>query len=280
MKNILLPTDFSKNSVNAINYAVSLFKNETCKFYILNVQKASSFITDDLMVVNASTTIYSTIIDASKKSISNIIKKIEKKYNNENHHFSSIVDYDNFIDSINQVCEINNIDLIIMGTKGATGLKQIFFGSNTVKVIQRCLVPVLVIPSNTVFNGLNNITFTTSFKRHYDVDNLKILRYFTSFHKSNLSVLHINIESNHGSELNTGIDFFYQYFEFVTYKLLVSNTNNIFDTLNKYILENNVNILAMVNKKHSFFERLFTKHTVETLAFNLNVPLLVIPRIN
>ena len=83
MKAILLPTDFSNNSVNAINYAMELFKDVECQFYILNVQKASSFITDDMMVVASSATIYNTIIDASKKSISNIISKVIATYNKD-----------------------------------------------------------------------------------------------------------------------------------------------------------------------------------------------------
>ena len=70
MKSILLPTDFSKNSVNAINYAMALFKDVSCDFYLLNVQKASSFISDDMMVMASSATIYQTIIDVSKKGVS------------------------------------------------------------------------------------------------------------------------------------------------------------------------------------------------------------------
>ena len=66
MKNILLPTDFSKNSINAIGYALEFLKDQKCQFYILNVQKASSFITDDMMVVNSSTTIYKTLINSKK----------------------------------------------------------------------------------------------------------------------------------------------------------------------------------------------------------------------
>lgn len=280
MKTILLPTDFSKNSINAINYAVALFKNETCKFYILNVQRASSFISDDLMVINASTTIYSTIIDASKKSIANVIKKIEKKYKNEKHEFESIVDYDNFIDSINQVCELKKINLIVMGTKGATGLNQVFFGSNTVKVIQRCQTPVLVIPNNVLFNDLENITFTTSYNRKYDINDLRILNYLIESNNSKLSVLHINVESDYAPELNVDIDFFKKYFKQLTCKYLESNTNDIFTSVEKYISDNDVKMLAMVNRKHSFFERLFTKHAVETFAFSINIPFLVIPRTN
>ncbi len=58
MKKILLPTDFSENSTNAIHYAMAFFKDEACEFYVLNVQKMSSFISDDLMAAQPSVTIF------------------------------------------------------------------------------------------------------------------------------------------------------------------------------------------------------------------------------
>ena len=93
MKSILLPTDFSKNSENAIKYALALFQDVTCDFYLLNVQRASSFITDDMMVMASSATIYQTIVDVSKRSLENLITKIEIKYSNDKHSFHSVVDY-------------------------------------------------------------------------------------------------------------------------------------------------------------------------------------------
>ena len=104
MKSILLPTDFSKNSINAIEYAVNLFKDEPVEFFVLNIQKASTFVSDDLMSMTASTTIYQTLIDTAKKSINNLITTIKAKYPNPKHEFHPVVDYDNFIDGINQMC--------------------------------------------------------------------------------------------------------------------------------------------------------------------------------
>ena len=69
MKAILLPTDFSINSMNSIDFAVTLFKDVECDFYLLNVHKVSSFISDDMMKFSSSSTIYNTIIDAAKKSL-------------------------------------------------------------------------------------------------------------------------------------------------------------------------------------------------------------------
>ena len=99
MKTILLPTDFSQNSLNAINYAIKMFKDIDCTFYVLNVHKASSFISDDLMTASPSVNLYQAIIDTAKKSLDNLIHSIESKNNNPKHKFFPIVDYDNFIDS-------------------------------------------------------------------------------------------------------------------------------------------------------------------------------------
>ncbi|HAT67935.1 MAG TPA: universal stress protein, partial [Flavobacteriaceae bacterium] len=50
MRKVLIPTDFSRNAWDAIAYAVDLFKNEPCEFYILNVYSLADFATDNLMV--------------------------------------------------------------------------------------------------------------------------------------------------------------------------------------------------------------------------------------
>lgn len=66
METILLPTDFSKNSLNAIDFAMKMFKETNCTFYILNIQKASSFVSDDLMTASPSVNLYQAIIDTLK----------------------------------------------------------------------------------------------------------------------------------------------------------------------------------------------------------------------
>ncbi|MFD0990920.1 universal stress protein [Mariniflexile jejuense] len=278
MKTILLPTDFSKNSINAINYAVELYKNESCIFYILNVQKASSFISDDMMVVNASATIYNTIVDAAKKSINNIIVKMKKHYNNDKHQFIAIVDYDNFIDSINQVSSKYNVDLIIMGTKGASGLTKMFFGSNTVKVIQRSNIPVLAIPEACKFDGLEAVGFTTSFKNLYRKEDFKQVKEIISLNNSKVHILHALCEQDFADELDKSIDLLKQIFKYPVFDYLVVKNNNVYETLHEFTLTNNIKLIAMLVDKHTFFERLFNTHTFETIAFNAEMPFLAMKK--
>lgn len=278
MKTILLPTDFSKNSINAIHYAIKLFEDIKCDFYLLNVQKASSFISDDMMTVTSSTTIYNTLIDAAKKSISNVISQIEKRSKNENHTFYSIVDYDNFIDAINQISETHTVDLIVMGTKGASGLEKVLFGSNTVHVIQRCQIPVLAIPEGCIFKGLSKIVFTANDLLGLDIKTLAPLRDLASLHKSNLSVLQIANKNHLTHNQETIFDFFKIYFVKVNHHFMDTNIKEIYNMVHKYIVDNSIQMLSIMDEQHSFLDRLFTKHQIETFAFDIDIPFLVMKK--
>ncbi|MEP3838494.1 MAG: universal stress protein [Algibacter sp.] len=276
MKHILLPTDFSKNSINAIQYALKLFENQECQFYILNIQKASSFITDNMMAVNSSTTIYKTLIDAAKKSISNILTTIKKTNDNKKHQFHSVVDYDNFIDSINQVSEKQNIDLIIMGTKGASGLEKVLFGSNTVRVMQRCAVPVLAIPNGYTFKPIDRLAFITTNSKKFKTGELDILTQFVNYHNAVLNVLHVSDEKNVLDSTQDNSVFFNSNFSNLKHDYINTTSSNLFNEVSDCIKKNNIDVLAIINKKHSFLQRLFTTHTVERLAFKIDIPLLVL----
>lgn len=275
MKSILLPTDFSKNSVNAINYAMALFKDVSCDFYLLNVQKASSFISDDMMVMASSATIYQTIIDVSKKSIANLITKLETKYKNDKHIFHSVVDYDNFIDSINQVTLNKQIDLIVMGTKGATGLEKVVFGSNTVHVMQRCVAPVLAIPDGCLFTNLNRVAFTTNYLILHNIEELRPLKELVTLYNSKLNILHFDDIEGVSDQRKENKKFLKTYFSDVTYENIDSFSTDLYKTLEEYVHANDIKLIAMMRKKHTFLERLFNRHPEETLAFNIDIPFLI-----
>ncbi|MCF7568139.1 universal stress protein [Sabulilitoribacter arenilitoris] len=278
MQTILLPTDLSKNSINAIDYAVELFKDVECCFYVLNVQKASSFISDDMMVVSSSATIYKTLIDAAKISISNIISNIEKKHHNKKHQFYSVVDYDNFIDAISQVCKKHKVNLIVMGTKGASGLDKVIFGSNTVRVIQRCETPVLAIPDGCEFAPINRIAFSTNHETLFEKEKLLLLKDLMRLYNSNLTIIHIADEHHLSQKQERNNDFFNTNFPDAIHEYIDVNTKEMFSVIKQYLSNNNIEMLSMMSEKHSFLERLFTKHAVETFALGINVPFLVIER--
>lgn len=277
MKSILLPTDFSKNSLNAIHFAMRFFKDQACDFYFMNVQKASSFISDDMMVVASSATIYNTIVGAAKKSISNIILDVKKTYANDKHKFHSIVDYDNFTDAINQVSVNRNIDLVLMGTKGASGLEKVIFGSNTIHVIQRCLAPVLVIPDGYRFSGLSKIVFATTNLEPFAIEDMALLKEWVELYDAELDILHIADQNHLAYVAFDNHSFFNTYFKRPKHDYIDTTKKDMFSEIYTYIHANKIKMLAIKNKKHSFLKRLFNNDGLETLAFKIDIPFLVLP---
>lgn len=275
MKSILLPTDFSNNSINAIHYALELFKEEQCEFYILNVQKASSFVSDDLMTMQSSTTIYQNLIESAKTSIQNIITDVQKKYEAENHIYHSIVDYDNFIDAINQIVKSKNICLVVMGTKGATGAEKVIFGSNTVRVMQRCDCPVLAIPDNCKFKNLDKIAFTSNYLTLYKKEELKPLITLAEKFNSKIDVLHLTKGEHLTPSQENNRAFLDECFANLKHEFINLANTDLFKTVEYYVQYHDIDLLAMMSRKHSFLERLFTRHNVETFAFKVSVPFLV-----
>lgn len=277
MKSILLPTDFSNNSINAINYAHEMFRGESCEFYLLNVQKASSYVSDDLMTLQPTTTIYQNLIDSSKKAIEKIVTNVQRKYKTDNHIYHTIVDYDNFIDAIKQLVVAKDICLIVMGTKGATGAEKVLFGSNTVKVIQRNDCPVLAIPDNSRFKGLKKIAFTSNYLTHYKKEELKPLITLAGKFKSKIDVLHITKGEHLSPNQESNRAFLDECFSNLSHEFINLANTDLFKTVEEYLLINDMDLLAMMSRKHSFLERLFTRHNVETFAFQVSIPLLVMP---
>lgn len=276
MKSVLLPTDFSKNSINAIDYAAALLKNEPCKFYFLNVQKASSFLSDDLMTVSSSATLYKTLVTAAKTSIENIISKVKKKYANSTHEFFSIVDYDNFIDAIQQSVFKYDIDLIIMGTKGATGLQKVLFGSNTVRVINRCSTPILAIPGNCKYKKPHKIAFTANHIELYTSETLSTLNAILESHNAKLTVLHLAGPNSIAHKHADNMVFFDNNFPEAQHDYIDVVDKDIVGTISNYMKNQDFNMLAMVKKPHSFLERLLHNYTEEKIAYGFDLPFLVL----
>lgn len=280
LKSILLPTDFSNNSINAINYAMELLKDEVCEFYVINIQKTSSFVSDDLMSMTSSATIYHTLIDIAKKSIKNIINDIKETYNNDLHTFYSIVDYDAIVDGINQACISKNIDLIIMGTKGASGAEKVLFGSNTARVMQRCSTPVLAIPDGCKFKGADKIVLTSNYEIRYNKEDLQSLYDISSMYDSGIDIIHVTSHEDLTTNQEDNKAFLDTYFNNLKHEFINLDQTDIFKAIQDYIKEHDIKILAMTSRHHSFLERLFTRHLVEAFAFNIDIPFLVMENTN
>ncbi len=276
---ILIPTDFSTNAENAMNYAVYLFEKIKCTFHVLNTYTLD---TEDSIKKNDTP----TPIALKNNSAANIKKLIlDKKLNNTNplHTFKGLSINDTLVNAIGRISIDKDIDYLFMGTKGYSGTKGVYMGSNTVKVLlQINFCPIIAVPEGYFYDIPDKIAFATNFKYSYTNAELVPLIDLSKLWHSKIVVIHVkNTKKLSEKQENSK-------------QLLVNKIHNLphdfielkgYSQISKAIMnysKNNasVGMIAMINNDHSFFYRLIKENIIKNLTFHTQVPFLVLPFID
>ncbi len=276
MFKILLPTDFSDNAWNAICYAMEFFKNEECTFYLLHTYTPAFYRMDYMMGGPSFSAIPDTGVDISLAGLEKTVEDVKTSFNNPKHRVKTISAFNLLTDEINEVSLEKDIDLIVMGTQGATGAKEIFLGSNTVFVMRKALVPVLAIPEGYEFKPVKTIVFPTDYRTHYKEEELATMMGFASIQGSEITILHIKEEYDLSELQQENKDHLDECLGQVPHRFDEKKGALMPDAVIDYIDEHHFDLLTMMNRKHSFMERLLWKQNVDQIGFHVQVPFLVI----
>ncbi len=274
MKNILLLTDFSKNSINAMRYALQLFKDDVCNFYVLHVEISTSYMSDDLMLTG-NQSIYDALVKKSKHKLAKLITRLESEFKNENFNFEIIVDHDILTDAINQVITSKAIDLIVMGTNGVTGAKEAVFGSNTINIVRKVDCSTLVIPEDfkyrtpqeillplDTFDTLNGTAFTD-------------LLTFSNRYCKKLHILRIKTNNEDCTEALKDQDHIHYFLKKTNYEYYIVNNIPMEHVVNCYTQTHPIDFTALLVQKESFFERFFIGSPTTKISDKMRAPLLI-----
>ena len=281
MKRIALPTDFSDNSWNAIFCALKMFESQPCHFVMINAYEVGSL----HMARPVSTRVAGTLHDSAKKLSHEGLKKMltyfDDTYRNEGHSFEVVSKNNSVVDALEEVVVEKGIDLIIMGTNGATGAKGVFMGSNAVKVLKNIRsCPVLVVPSGFEFKQLKRLVFPTDFTHFYNRTELLPMLYLAERNHTTLHIFHVaqTIGLSEEQEYNRATlkkHFKGHAYEF--HKVDIQNTvSNAIKDFSKAI---HADMMVLVHYKHTFLEKITQEPVVKKVAFSAEVPLLVLPEL-
>ena len=276
MKKILLPTDFSANAYNAITYAVNFFKDETCTFYLLNTFTPILYDTEYILYSTTQPGLEEIYRENSEKGLQRILRRLNHKYKNPKHSFEPISAFNLLIEEMKDQVKSKNIDLVVMGTQGATGAQEILMGTNTVNAIKKLKCPILAIPSEYVFEKPEYILFPTDYELDYSTKQMKILKEIISLHKSKLNILHIATKELSPAQEQAKHSLADQ-LENKAHQFYSLEKKNITQAIYDFQNEHPTDMLVMINNKHSFFENLLFRPVVNKIGFHIKVPFLVIP---
>ncbi|GGG46500.1 universal stress protein [Bizionia arctica] len=278
MKKILLPTDFSENSWEASLYALNLFKNETCTFYIMHsLEPLVSAPSTAVSSKRASEAISKSRLSESKTELESELKRLHELPKNDKHTFETIIAHDYFLEAVRSSVKKLDIQIVIVGTKGASGIKEMTIGSNTSNLINKQSCPIIAVPQNALSHNMLEIGFASDFSISDYGNELNLLKEIAVANKSKISLVHVLHKND---ELSTealenkivleatlkplAIDFY------LIKDVAVEVGTRVFSESRR------LGMLCIINKKHSFFEKLFNKSNSKSISSHLNVPLLII----
>lgn len=263
MKKILFPTDYSANANNALEYAIEYANQIKASLTLLYVYDIPTSID---VVISANMHLKKEAIHNMEALMRKLYTKVDKGL-----PFDYIVRMGNIVTELTKLEE--DYDLIIMGTHGATGLKETFIGSTTNAVIKHINIPLLVIPTGLRYEKIENVVLSVDNKPLKGLSTLKPVKDLLADFKADLLLFHVEPHL-----LNKGIDK-------SVHDLLspIQYTINYMldkDDINKYIDEMvrdyAVDLLVLIGRKRSWWEDLLHNSVISKEVFNPPVPLLIL----
>ena len=273
MKKILLPTDFSDNAWSAAVYALKLYAEETCTFYFLH-----SLVTR-LSPSNLTNKLLRIMTDNAMKELLELKEMAETSNSNPCHSFDIILSPHDLQSAIKTAVKSYEMELVIMGKKGVTGADELFFGGNTVETIQKMrLCPILTVPEDFDFVAPKQIAFPTDYNRFYDEKELRPIKDLARLNNAKIRILHINVEPHLNAVQEYNFTMLKQYLEDYEHSFhWMPNYAKKTEEIGEFIKDLKINILAMVNYKHSFIEYLLKEPVIKKIGKHPLIPFLVIP---
>lgn len=274
MKNILVPTDFSKNAEYALLYAVELAKKENAKLILLHVYDinyASGYVPVNL--------INEELVELQTKSQS-ALKALSDKITNTGAVKPELISIKgDAVDEILNIISEKNIDIVIMGTKGATGFSGAVFGSNTAKVIEKAKCPVIAVPDGVALLGIKKITYATSYFKS-DIDGLNKVVEIAAPFNAQINILHISgYEESPEADITAMKKFKENVSGNIAYNNIsfqIINGQNVEKVLEDYINADSTEMLVMSTHYRDFFDKIFGKSITKQVAHHTKIPLMTL----
>lgn len=282
MKHILLPTDFSDNAWNAIFYALKIYKDVPCHFYVLHSYRPHPV---NILGGKGSErlgTIYNAMEETSQDGLATVENYLKTNHSHPNHTFQFLSQKGDIITAINEVRYGKNIDGIVMGTKGATGAQQIFLGSTTVKVIKAIrYCPVIAVPETYNFQRLKQLVFPTDFTRFYSEFELLPMIELALLWKTHIRIFYAAQEFLLNDSQQVNLEFLKEHFKDLECTFHnVGLKTTVAQAIDEFAGESSSDMIALIHYGHSFMEKLTQEPVVKKIGFQTKIPLMVLPELS
>lgn len=276
MKTVLLPTDFSTNSLNSARFALDMYLDEKVHFILLHAYKVFDYHEKSQLTATPGKAM---LEKAGQDADARLHKTLEElRITAGKDHSFQMAAYNLLLtDAIKKELRRRKIELIIIGSQGHTGAKEVIYGSNTLNImeeIENC--PVLSVPSNLVFVPPKEIVLANSFKAELTPGDLDFLISLTRKFKAALRILHIAEEGGLNRSQHHNRKLLKENLEEVKHSFHSLEYLSVPLGIYSFLESRGSGMVALINKKHTFLENLLLNPLYKNLAHYSKVPVLVL----
>jgi nucleotide-binding universal stress UspA family protein len=258
MLHVIVPLDFSQSSFNAALYAANLFSgrpNVTLTLYHFYKSGEDTNIANEFLM-------------SQKEELNSLVNNIETVLESGDH----------FIDSLAAFAHVKSAYMIVMGLNGKTPMAQRFSGNNTLRMCEKDICPVLIVPEEAVFNGLTNALITSELKYIEETPTLLAVKRVLQDFKPLLHILNVNSEHyislteayrEETDKMQELLAEFNPEFHFM-------ELYDFHESVEAFVTDKKIDLIIIAPKYHRFFDRLFKTQHTKKLIYQTKVPVMVI----
>lgn len=192
MKKILVPCDFSPQSINAFRFALEVATRSNGEVHLVHIIELPVMHDPIFMPVFS---FKETFLKELMGKAEQRFKEIKKKYVTKKHTVTTSVIFGGTSQMILHYIDEHRADLVIMGTKGAKGLREFVIGSNTEKIVRHAHVPVIAVKQYIPLKSIRNIVFPNALKNEHEESLIVKLKALQNFLKAKIHILYVNTPS-------------------------------------------------------------------------------------
>jgi len=258
MNTVIVPVDFSETSLHAARYAAQLLTGHygvTIVLYHSYSKPAESAKANEMLE------------ELKADLMKNHIVKMEILAHEE----------DDFVDGLEKAARHRSADMVIMGITGRSALAQVIFGSNTLKMAERKVCPVLIVPEQASFNPVKHVMLTSDFKHTLETTPSVPIKKFLDVVKAQLHI--VNVDSDHYISLTENYEAEKQELKqmFADYnpEFYFMRLFDVDEAINLFAESRNIDLIIVIQKNYSFLDKLLKGSRTKTLSYHSKVPILV-----
>jgi len=272
-QNILVPVDFSACSKKALLVAIQLAKTFGSKLVIMNAcENPQGF--GDISEATMAEEFLKSLETKARKSYQELEASIPQ-LKEVPHEF--VIRHAYVKVAVLDMLMVDEFDLIVIGTTGASGFKQVFMGSNAYDIIKHADCPVLAIPEEShVHTAMKHIVLAGDYDRTYSKSTFHFLIDLARAKNAEIQILHVGdtlvpdtAKMAEGNKLE-------HHFEGLKHTSHYVVDVNVDEAIKDFLTEHETDLLVLVFKKHSWLDRFFRGNITKRMAFHSKTPLLIL----